>query len=129
MIKKILLGMVVIVVGVLVSLAVTKPDRMAHYDAVKGLMVKVIEKKVASLDIDESFKTMGTLAALNAGDAYLRQNLLVYEHTFYNTGILIYEDNFIMVSIGAWGHAFLTFTEEDIDKYLSDKLKIIEDFI
>lgn len=113
------------VVGVLVSLAVTKPDRMVHYEAVKGLMMKVIEKKVASAQLDESLTTIGTLAAFNAGDAYLRQNLLIYEHTFYNTGILVYEDNFIMVSIGAWGRAFLVFTEEDINQYLNEKIPLL----
>ena len=129
--KKVLLTLAVVVMAVLIVMAMTKPDRTAHYDALKGVVLKTVEAKIVKVGEAipfESLRTKGTYIALNAADEYLKNNLLVYEKTFYNKGVLVYEDYFILVSIGVMGHGFLTFDEKDLEKLTErvDVLKLIE---
>ena len=129
--KKVLLTLTVVVMAVLIVMAMTKPDRTAHYDALKGVVLKTVEAKIDKVGEAipfESLRTKGTYIALNAADEYLKNNLLVYEKTFYNKGVLVYEDYFILVSIGVMGHVFLTFDEKDLEKLTErvDVLKLIE---
>jgi hypothetical protein len=129
--KKVLLTLAVVVMAVLIVMAMTKPDRTAHYDALKGVVLKTVEAKIDKVGEAipfESLRTKGTYIALNAADEYLKNNLLVYEKTFYNKGVLVYEDYFILVSIGVMGHVFLTFDEKDLEKLTErvDVLKLIE---
>jgi len=129
--KKVLLTLAVVGMAVLIVMAMTKPDRTAHYDALKGVVLKTVEAKIDKVGEAipfESLRTKGTYIALNAADEYLKNNLLVYEKTFYNKGVLVYEDYFILVSIGVMGHVFLTFDEKDLEKLTErvDVLKLIE---
>jgi hypothetical protein len=129
--KKVLLTLAVVVMAVLIVMAMTKPDRTAHYDALKGVVLKTVVAKIDKVGEAipfESLRTKGTYIALNAADEYLKNNLLVYEKTFYNKGVLVYEDYFILVSIGVMGHVFLTFDEKDLEKLTErvDVLKLIE---
>ena len=129
--KKVLLTLAIVVMAVLIVMAMTKPDRTAHYDALKGVVLKTVEAKIDKVGEAipfESLRTKGTYIALNAADEYLKNNLLVYEKTFYNKGVLVYEDYFILVSIGVMGHVFLTFDEKDLEKLTEwvDVLKLIE---
>ena len=126
--KKILLILSVVVLVVMGVLAMTKPDRTAHYDALKEVVLKAVEAKMDQVGKAvpyESLRTKGTYMALNAADEYLKKNLLVYEKTFYNKGVLVYEGYHVLVSVGVMGHVFLTFDEKDIDK-LMDRIDILK---
>jgi hypothetical protein len=122
-------GVVLVVIAVLVTLAMSKPDRMAHYDALKGVVLKAVEMKVNEAIPDEDLRTMGTYMALNAVDEYLKKNLFFYEKTFYNEGFLLYNSQPVFVSVGVMGHVFLTFEGTDAGKLMDriDVLKMIED--
>ena len=109
MIKRILIIVAFVVVALLVALSMTKPDRMAHYDAVKNMALKTVTAEYA---------TIGTMAALNVIDEYLQRNFIVREHTFYTSGILVYNDMFIPVSIGIMGKVYLTVNEDDLKRML-----------
>ena len=114
MIKKILLSLVVLVVLVMAAAVMTKPDRKAHYDIVKRSALKVIDHQVNSNPWTALFGPMVTMGALEIVDGYLKKNLLFYDHTFYTTGVLIYQDMFIPVSVGAFGHIHILVSEDDI---------------
>jgi hypothetical protein len=58
------------------------------------------------------------MAALNVIDEYLQRNFIVREHTFYTSGILVYNDMFIPVSIGVMGKVYLTVNEDDLKRML-----------
>ena len=58
------------------------------------------------------------MAALNVIDEYLQRNFIVREHTFYTSGILVYNDMFIPVSIGIMGKVYLTVNEDDLKRML-----------
>lgn len=118
--RKALFVLVVIIVILLGSLALTKPNRITHYEAVKKVMTKGLTMKLDQMDMEESVKIAVTLTTLNALDTYLRRNLLVYENTFYNRGVIVYKDYFLPVSIGFWGHPILFINEDDIEKLLDN---------
>jgi hypothetical protein len=119
---------VLVVVALLAAMAMSKPDRMAHYDALKGVVLKVVEMKVNEAIPDEELRTIGTYMALNAADEYLKKNLFFYEKTFYNEGFLLYNNQPIFVSVGIMGHVYLTFEGMDIEKLMEriDVMKMIE---
>ena len=114
MIKKILLSLVIVVALVMGAAVMTKPDYKAHYDLVKRTALKVIDHQVNSNPWAALFGPMVTMGALDIVDGYLKKNLLFYDHTFYTTGVLIYQDMFIPVSVGAFGHVHLLVSEDDI---------------
>ncbi len=114
MIKKILLSLVIVVALVMAAAVMTKPDYKAHYDLVKRTALKVIDHQVNSNPWAALFGPMVTMGALDIVDDYLKKNLLFYDHTFYTTGVLIYEDMFIPVSVGAFGHVHMLVSEDDI---------------
>ena len=114
MIKKILLSLVIVVALVMAAAVMTKPDYKAHYDLVKRTALKVIDHQVNSNPWAALFGPMVTMGALDIVDGYLKKNLLVYDHTFYTTGVLIYQDMFIPVSVGAFGHVHMLVSEDDI---------------
>ena len=114
MIKKILLSLVIVVALVMGAAVMTKPDYKAHYDLVKRTALKVIDHQVNSNPWAALFGPMVTMSALDIVDGYLKKNLLFYDHTFYTTGVLIYQDMFIPVSVGAFGHVHMLVSEDDI---------------
>ena len=126
--KKVLVLLVMVVPTLLVVMAVTKPDRTAHYEVLKSVVLSAVEAKVDEAVPEGSLRTVATFMALGTADEYLRKNLLVYDKTFYSKGVLVYNDYFIPVSIGVMGHVFLTFDEEDVDKLTKqvDLLKVFE---
>lgn len=124
--KKVLLILTIVVLSVLAVLAMTKPDRTAHYNTLKGIVMRAIEKRIDKLPIPyESQQTKARYTALGIADEYLRHNLWVYEETFYNRGVIVFEDYFIPVSVGVMGHVFLTFDEKDVDE-LTKRIDILE---
>lgn len=114
MIKKILLSLVIVVALVMAAAVMTKPDYKAHYGLVKRTALKVIDHQVNSNPWAAMFGPMVTMGALDIVDGYLKKNLLFYDHTFYTTGVLIYQDMFIPVSVGAFGHVHMLVSEDDI---------------
>lgn len=116
--RRILLGVAIIVVIVMAALAMTKPDRVSHYEAVKTMALKAVDHELSNNPETAEYAALGTVTALNMIDEYLKRNLLVYEHTFYNSGVLIYNDNFIPISVGVFNHVYLTFDEEDMKRVI-----------
>ena len=118
MIKRILIALAVVLAIVMATLAMTKPDRKAHYEAVKGMALKVVDHELSSNPLTKEHAAVGLMIALNEIDEYLQRNLIVYEHTFYTNGILLYKDMFVPISIGIFGNVYLTIDEEKVKKYM-----------
>lgn len=113
---KVLVAVALLVAVVLTALAVTKPDRIAHYQVVKNETARVVDRQLAKVPMLEGFTAPVTMAALNALDTYLARYLLVYDHTFYNVGILLLKDRRFMVTIGAAGHVWMLVKAEDLER-------------
>lgn len=118
MLKRILLFALVGIIAVMVTLTMTKPERPAHYDAVKGLALKTVDHELTGNPVMAEYAALGTMTALNKIDEYLQRNLIIREHTFYNSGVLIYKDYFIPVSIGVMGKVYLTVSEDDMKRVI-----------
>ncbi|MBQ4387689.1 MAG: hypothetical protein II822_08825 [Prevotella sp.] len=117
----------VLVLIALAVLAVTKPDRASHYEAIKKEVLVVIDKEMNSNAALKEFAAMGTLKALNAMDEYMGRYLILREHTFYTVGVIIYKDQLYPVSVGALGHVWLTVGEKDLEQVVTspDMMKLI----
>lgn len=115
---RILLIIGVIVMAGLAVLNMTKPDRKAHYDEIKGAVLKVVSKELNENPVLQPYATMGTMKAMEATDELLSRALIIREHNFYNVGIIIYNDNLIPISIGFLGKIHLTINETDLENFL-----------
>ena len=113
---KVLLGIAVIVLIALAVLAATKPDRAAHYDALKHEMATVVDRELHSNPLWKDYATLGMMRVLNAMDDYMGQYFLVYDHTFYTVGVVVYKDYLLPVSVGAAGNVWMTVDEQDLEK-------------
>ena len=58
----------------------------------------------------------------NLVDSYLNSNLMVRDRTFYNVGVISYDGEFRMVSVGVLNHVF-TVDKETAREFLRGKLK------
>lgn len=116
--KKILLIISLFVVVGMAVLAITKPDRPEHYNAVKIAATKVIDRELHANSLTAEYATIGTMSALNMLDDYLSKNLMVHDHTFYTVGMLRYQEMFFPVSVGVFGQVHLTVNEDDLKKAL-----------
>ena len=118
-----LLFLIVLLVVIAVTLMMTCPDKTAHYEAVKSLASEVINDEMRESNIEETMASIGTVVAVNVVDAYLKSNLMVRDHTFYNVGVITYEGDFRMISVGVFNHVF-TIDKETARKIIKDKLPI-----
>ena len=112
---KILIGIGVVVLAVLVALYMTKPDRTAHYETIKKEVALVVDREMNSNSLWKDYAALGIMRVLNVMDGFLGRLLIVYDHTFYNVGVVVYKDQLIPVSIGVAGHVWLTVGEEDLE--------------
>ena len=123
--KKFLIGITLVVLMAMALAAMTKPERMAHYDTVKKGLTVVIEKVVNSHPLLQQYNAISTMTALNATDEYLKRNFMVFEHTFYNVGTILYQDMFIPVSVGFFGQVWLTVDEDDL-QHLAERPEVMQ---
>ena len=119
--KKFLFFIVLLAVLALVLIA-TCPDKAAHHEAIKSVMSEVINAEMDNSSIDESIASIGTVLAVNLVDSYLNSNLMVRDRTFYNVGVISYDGEFRMVSVGVLNHVF-TVDKETAREFLKGKLK------
>ena len=123
--KKFFIGITLVVLMAMVLAAMTKPERTAHYDTLKKGMTVVIEKIVNSHPLLQQYNAISTMTALNATDEYLKRNFMVFEHTFYNVGTILYQEMFIPVSIGLFGQVWLTVDEGDLQR-LAERPEVMQ---
>ena len=123
--KKFLIGITLVVLMAMALAAMTKPERTAHYDTLKKSLMVVIEKVVNSHPLLQQYNAICTMTALEATDEYLKKDLLVYEHTFYNVGVILYQDMLIPVSIGLFGQVWLTVGEDDLQR-LAERPEVMQ---
>ena len=116
--KKILLIILCIILVGLVVLTMTKPDRSDHYDAVKMVVAKVVDRELHANPLTAEYATIGMVSALEKVDDYLSKNLMVQDHTFYTVGMLKYQEMFLPISIGVFGQVHLTVGEDDLKEAL-----------
>lgn len=123
-----LVFIIFLLIGLLVAMAMTMPNKTAHQMAVRKVLMKAVSSEIDKAPIDETLKSAGNIMASYALDEYVDKGLLVYEHTFISFSIILYPEGFFLSSIGAFGHVFLTFDEEDVTELTKqiDLMKLIK---
>lgn len=117
--------LILFIVGVGVLLISTCPDQQAHHDAIKGVVSEVVNSEVDQNSIFStglvSMVSISNMVAVNLVDTYLKANLQIRDHIFYNAGYINYKGDLIIVSIGVLNHVF-TIDQETAKQIMKDKL-------
>jgi len=108
-----------VVAGALIA---TCPDRNAHLEA-----IKIVVSEVANEEMDKQsnilttgLASISTMLTINIADSYLKSNLIIRDHTFYNIGYINYNDDLRMISFGILNHVF-TLDKETAKEIMKEK--------
>ena len=115
------LFLIVLLVAVGLTLMTTCPEREAHMEAVKSVTTSVVNSEMDQSGIDGAIASIGTALGVNVVDAYLKNNLVIRDHTFYNVGTINYEGEPRIISVGIFNHVF-TIDEETAREYIKEKV-------
>lgn len=121
--KKFLIFIVILAVLGL-GLMATCPDKDAHCEAVKSVLSGAINAEMDQSGISETTAAIGTMLAVSAIEAYINSTLVVRDRTFYNVGVISYEGEFHMISVGVLNHVF-TISEDDARRFIKNRLSSI----
>ena len=64
--------------------------------------------------------SISTMLTINIADSYLKSNLIIRDHTFYNIGYINYNDDLRMISFGILNHVF-TLDKETAKEIMKEK--------
>lgn len=110
------------IIGVLaVALMLTTPDKQQHQETIKGVMSKAVNAELRDKNIDGALASIGSVVAMTAIDKYLSTSLIIRDHTFYNIGVVDYNGEFQMVSVGVFNHVY-TLNEDQARKVIGNLL-------
>lgn len=115
------LFLIVLLVAVGLTLMATCPEREAHMEAVKSVTTSVVNSEMDQSGIDGAIASIGTALGVNVVDAYLKNNLVIRDHTFYNVGTINYEGEPRIISVGIFNNVF-TIDEETAREYIKEKV-------
>ena len=120
--KKFLIFLAV-VGAILVALMATTPDKSMHHETIKAVMSKAVNAELRENHIEGALASIGSVVAMNAVDKFLNTSLIIRDHTFYNIGVVDYEGEFQMVSVGVFNHVY-TFNEDQARRMIKSKLPL-----
>ena len=110
---------ITVIGGVLIA---TCPDRHAHQEAIKSVVSEVVNAEVDQSNIfTTELASISTVLTMNMADSYIKTNLVVRDHTFYNIGYVNVKDEFRMISFGILNHVF-TIDKETAREVMKDKM-------
>lgn len=119
--KKLFVFLCILGVAALV-LMVTKPNRQQHLDTIQTVVSKAVSAELRDYHIDGDLGSVVSMTATAGINQFLNSSLMVREHTFYNIGVISYDNNFQMVSVGVLNHVY-TLNEEQARYIIRTKLK------
>lgn len=108
-----------VVAGALIA---TCPDRNAHLEAIKSVVSEVANEEMdkQSNILTTGLASISTMLTINIADSYLKSNLIIRDHTFYNIGYISYNDDLRMISFGILNHVF-TLDKETAKEIMKEK--------
>ena len=104
------------------ALIATCPDRNAHLEAIKSVVSEVANEEMdkQSNILTTGLASISTMLTINMADTYLKSNLIIRDHTFYNIGYINYNDDLRMISFGILNHVF-TLDKETAKEIMKEK--------
>jgi hypothetical protein len=108
-----------VVAGALIA---TCPDRNTHLEAIKSVVSEVANEEMdkQSNILTTGLASISTMLTINIADSYLKSNLIIRDHTFYNIGYINYNDDLRMISFGILNHVF-TLDKETAKEIMKEK--------
>ena len=97
-------------------------DRNAHLEAIKSVVSEVANEEMdkQSNILTTGLASISTMLTINIADSYLKSNLIIRDHTFYNIGYINYNDDLRMISFGILNHVF-TLDKETAKEIMKEK--------
>ena len=116
------LSLIVFLAVVAGALIATCPDRNAHLEAIKSVVSEVANEEMdkQSNILTTGLASISTMLTINMADTYLKSNLIIRDHTFYNIGYINYNDDLRMISFGILNHVF-TLDKETAKEIMKEK--------
>ena len=117
-----LLFLIVFLAVIAGALIATCPDRNAHLEAIKSVVSEVANEEMdkQSNILTTELASISTMLTINMADTYLKSNLIIRDHTFYNIGYINYNDDLRMISFGILNHVF-TLDKETAKEIMKEK--------
>ena len=109
---------------VAIALMATTPDKQQHKEAIKSVFVSAVNAELRENHIDGAVGSIATVAAITGIDAFLNHSLIIRDHRFYNIGVIDYEGEFQMISVGAFNHVW-TLNEDQARQIIKQKMKTL----
>ena len=118
------LFLIILLAAAAVGLIATCPDRNAHQEAIKSVVSEVVNDEVGKQSnvFSTELASISTMLTVNMADTYLKTNLIIRDHTFYNVGYVNYKDDIKMISFGILNHVF-TIDKETAREMMKEKAK------
>ncbi len=111
-----------IIAAIAIALMATTPDKQQHHDTIKEVLSRAVNAELRDNNIDGAVASIGSVFAMNAVDEFLNRSLLIRDHRFYNIGVIDYDGEFQMVSVGVFNHVY-TFDENQTRELIKTKIK------
>lgn len=111
-----------IIAAIAIALMATTPDKQQHHDTIKEVLSRAVNAELRDNNIDGAVASIGSVFAMNAVDEFLNRSLLIRDHRFYNIGVIDYDCEFQMVSVGVFNHVY-TFDENQARELIKTKIK------
>ena len=111
-----------IIAAIAIALMATTPDKQQHHDTIKEVLSRAVNAELRDNSIDGAVASIGSVFAMNAVDEFLNRSLLIRDHRFYNIGVIDYDGEFQMVSVGVFNHVY-TFDENQARELIKTKIK------
>ncbi len=111
-----------IIAAIAIALMATTPDKQQHHDTIKEVLSRAVNAELRDNKIDGAVASIGSVFAMNAVDEFLNRSLLIRDHRFYNIGVIDYDGEFQMVSVGVFNHVY-TFDENQARELIKTKIK------
>jgi hypothetical protein len=111
-----------IIAAIAIALMATTPDKQQHHDTIKEVLSRAVNAELRDNNIDGAVASIGSVFAMNAVDEFLNRSLLIRDHRFYNIGVIDYNGEFQMVSVGVFNHVY-TFDEDQAREFIKTKIK------
>lgn len=111
-----------IIATIAIALMATTPDKQQHHDTIKEVLSRAVNAELRDNNIGGAVASIGSVFAMNAVDEFLNRSLLIRDHRFYNIGVIDYDGEFQMVSVGVFNHVY-TFDENQARELIKTKIK------
>lgn len=111
-----------IIAAIAIALMATTPDKQQHHDTIKEVLSRAVNAELRDNNIEGPVASIGSVFAMNAVDEFLNRSLLIRDHRFYNIGVIDYNGEFQMVSVGVFNHVY-TFDEDQAREFIKTKKK------